>query len=596
MIREGGTDPNALFARAERAFVAGDLDGARADLLAVGRAAGEHPAILHLLALVEKKAGRADASADAFRRALRLSPRDPQIRNNFANLLIAAGLLEEALEQLDGALAAAPGFEEGRVNRTIVLQRLGRPAPALAEIAPLAAARPADARVQTLHGAVLRDLHRLDEAGDAFDRALAADPRRATALAGRARVALDRGEADASARHARALAADPTNRELRLGHALAVEADGRLDEAAAMLERGVAADPFWAEGQTQLTRVRSEAGDAGDIFRTFRAAVTRPGPPVALHRAFVQVLAEAERPAEIVAHIQRTAAQVAADPVVAVHAAAAWSDTGDRRRADEAVERVAALPGGSGVAARHWLRTGRPDRVRDAFDPERGRPPADVADWAYLGLAWRLLDDARADWLLHQPGLHRATDLPFEPGELDALADTLRGLHRARAHPIGQSLRGGTQTRGNLLARGEPALRALGARLETAVAAYMAGLPPRDARHPLLRHRDDPMRIAGSWSVRLTGSGFHVQHIHPEGVLSSALYVALPDRSGDADEQAGWLELGRPPADLGLDLPPIAVVEPRPGRLALFPSYLFHGTRPFRTGERLTVAFDVAAP
>jgi hypothetical protein len=32
-----------------------------------------------------------------------------------------------------------------------------------------------------------------------------------------------------------------------------------------------------------------------------------------------------------------------------------------------------------------------------------------------------------------------------------------------------------------------------------------------------------------------------------------------------------------------------------PGRMALFPSYLFHGTRPFSEGERLTVAFDVAA-
>lgn len=28
-------------------------------------------------------------------------------------------------------------------------------------------------------------------------------------------------------------------------------------------------------------------------------------------------------------------------------------------------------------------------------------------------------------------------------------------------------------------------------------------------------------------------------------------------------------------------------------RLVLFPSYMFHGTRPFGKGERLTVAFDV---
>jgi len=36
------------------------------------------------------------------------------------------------------------------------------------------------------------------------------------------------------------------------------------------------------------------------------------------------------------------------------------------------------------------------------------------------------------------------------------------------------------------------------------------------------------------------------------------------------------------------------VVEPKPCRLALFPSWMWHGTRPFGEGERMTVAFDVA--
>jgi len=36
------------------------------------------------------------------------------------------------------------------------------------------------------------------------------------------------------------------------------------------------------------------------------------------------------------------------------------------------------------------------------------------------------------------------------------------------------------------------------------------------------------------------------------------------------------------------------LIEPKPGRLALFPSWMWHGTRPFAEGERITVAFDVA--
>jgi len=76
------------------------------------------------------------------------------------------------------------------------------------------------------------------------------------------------------------------------------------------------------------------------------------------------------------------------------------------------------------------------------------------------------------------------------------------------------------------------------------------------------------------------------------GWLSSALYIVLPPDLGQDD--AGWLTLGEPQAQLGLDLPPFRIVEPKPGRLALFPSWMWHGTRPFGEGERMTVAFDVA--
>ncbi|WP_366080167.1 putative 2OG-Fe(II) oxygenase [Sphingomonas sp.] len=93
--------------------------------------------------------------------------------------------------------------------------------------------------------------------------------------------------------------------------------------------------------------------------------------------------------------------------------------------------------------------------------------------------------------------------------------------------------------------------------------------------------------------MRLFGGGHHSAHVHPHGWISSALYVALPDQLPGTD---GWLELGSPPSDLGLDLPPTQLVEPRPCRLVLFPSWLWHGTRPFGAGERLTIAFDVAPP
>jgi hypothetical protein len=78
------------------------------------------------------------------------------------------------------------------------------------------------------------------------------------------------------------------------------------------------------------------------------------------------------------------------------------------------------------------------------------------------------------------------------------------------------------------------------------------------------------------------------------GWISSALYIVLPP---DLEGEAGWLALGEPRTEsFPIDLPPTRLIEPKPGRLALFPSWMWHGTRPFGAGERLTVAFDVAVP
>ena len=180
---------------------------------------------------------------------------------------------------------------------------------------------------------------------------------------------------------------------------------------------------------------------------------------------------------------------------------------------------------------------------------------------------------------------------------LDQLADVLRSFHVAPGEYLDQSVRGGTQTDGPLLSRIAPEIQALRAAIVSAVEEFRAHLPPVDLKHPLLRERRDRrIRFSGSWSVRLKGAGYHANHVHPQGWISSALYVVLPERSdGDASD-AGWLKIGEPPAEFGADLPATRLVEPKSGQLILFPSWMWHGTVPFRTGERLTVAFDVKRP
>lgn len=582
-------DPNALLRRAEEAFRAGRFDAARADLVAIDRVAGEQPVALHLLGLVERRRGDFGAARLAFERALSLAPSDAQIWGNYANLLDAVGEVESALDAYGRALALKPDFPDARLNRALVLQRAGRLQEAAGELQAVAAAAPRNAKALTAYGTVLRLLDRLEEAATAFDAALGLDPARTTALHGRARVAMERGE-NAVDLYRRAAATKPGDRELMLGLAEALEAEGDPGAEAAM--RGVvAAHPDWPVGYEQLARLRSEAGEAGDFADAYLPALEARPRDRTLHYSYWQSLVRGERYADALAALDAARPGLGEDRDMLVMEAVFASELGERERADRAFARLPATPDVDLARARHALRGGDPARAARLLEPLTEAAPADVTVWAHLSLAWRLLEDPRQHWLCERPGLVGAIDLGLSGDELTALTERLRGLHRAKAHPIGQSLRGGTQTRGRLFRRGEPEIVRLRERIAEAVAAHVAAWPPRDDAHPLLRHAGRAFAFDGSWSVRLLGAGFHVAHIHPRGVLSSACYVALPEGVGGAD-RAGWLELGRPPVEFGLELEPLQVIEPRPGRLALFPSYLFHGTRPFQAGERLTVAFD----
>ncbi|GGE87598.1 putative 2OG-Fe(II) oxygenase [Sphingomonas prati] len=584
-------DPNRLFAQAEDAFRRRDYAAARCDLLAIRRTVGVHPVVAHLAALVEQADRRPDAACAAFADALAAAPNDPQIANNYANLLHDLGRTADALALFGTAIAAHPDVVDLRRNRALTLLAVGDPAAALADIAVAMRLRP-DVVTVTAQGQALLALGRLDAAADAFDAALAAEPQRLAALKGRAQIALARGEPDAVARYRTLHARPDRDPATLLGLAEALEAVG--DPAGlALLTDAVTQQPDWIDGQERLARMRSEAGMVDDCAE-FRAGLARRPRDAALHAAYWQALARGGRHAAALVALEDSGL-CGTDPAYRLTEAVLASEADQPERATALFATLPRSFDGDLAHGRHALRNGDPAAAAARLEACVAERPDAVSAWAHLGLAWSVLEDPRADWLYRPDVFVRTHDLSLDQAALADLAERLRGLHRTRAHPIGQSLRGGTQTRAALFAHHDPAIRALRDRLAAAVAAHVTALPPVDAAHPLLRHRHAAFAFAGSWSVRLSASGFHVSHIHPMGVLSSACYIALPAAVADEEARAGWLEIGRPPAALGLDLPPFATIRPQPGRLVLFPSYVFHGTRPFADGERLSVAFDVTA-
>ena len=583
----------AIFSDAERAFAAGRFAEAKAGLVELERVGFRHAAVHHLRGIVEHRLGEYALADRHFQEAIRLQPNQPQIHNNHGNLLRDLGRGEDALSAYERALALDPNFADATLNRALLLEAMGRIEEARAGFRAMTQLRPNDSRGWTGAGALELAAGDLAAAASAYERALAIAPTNPIAANGVARVAMQRGEADALARYEDALRLSPGDRNLIRDMTELRCARGEPD-ALEPLAEAVRAAPEWLSGQLALARLRWERGDKEHFRDEIEARLSANPADTQLWYNYVDFLEACGLDAEA-ADTARRARKAGGDRnrlmlSEAIHAGRA----GDLARAGSLFAALpAALPGRAIHESIHWIRQGEFDRALLLAEAALRDDPWSISYWGVLELLYRKTGNPRAEWLSGQQGLVATFALPLAPDRFEAVDALCLRLHRESVECIGQSVRAGTQTRWNLFDRREPELAELRRALDGLVAEYLAALPQRDETHPLLRHRGRPLKITTSWSIRLTGAGYHVSHFHPKGLVSSACYLRVPESNEETRE--GWLELGLPPDDFAMPLDPLISVQPEPGRLALFPSYLLHGTRRFSAGERMSVAFDVAA-
>lgn len=459
-------------------------------------------------------------------------------------------------------------------------------------------AHPQDPRLWQVAGLLHRQIEDLGPAIAAFRKAAALAPSDARIAHSLARVHLEAGLPSVGLFRA-AWRLAPLDGDLILGLAAALDAEQGVEAALAQLEQVLAQHPLWMPGHDLSARLRWQRGERETFTGSLDRVIAEQPRNMDLWSALILVHVNGDlydRALDAVGRGRRAAGSAL---LFDVNEAVCRSELGEGTAVDPLFGRLAHLddPIVRVRHVRHLLRTGRPAEAAALAEQMRDRPGAELF-WPYLATAWRMTGDPRWAWLEDDPRFVGVYDISARLPPLDILAERLRTLHRTTHQPLEQSVRDGTQTDGALFARLEPEIRQLRQAIAATVAEHIAQLPPRDPAHPLLAPpRGGRVRFAGSWSVRLGGGGgHHANHVHPMGWLSSALYVALPPAEARGPEPAGWLTLGEPQAQLGLDVPPFRMVEPKPGRLVLFPSTMWHGTRPFGAGERLTVAFDVAAP
>jgi tetratricopeptide (TPR) repeat protein len=433
---------------------------------------------------------------------------------------------------------------------------------------------------------------RLDEARDAFDAALRLNPASQSCVEGRARVALALGEDTAVEHCSRALAFHESNpgRQLRMILTAAAELG---DRAIPLLEDYLRRHPQNATAHETLAEIRAEWRSGDDFLDHYSDALKKFPTSKPLLFSYWNTLARAGRTHEALESIDANRNVFASDRDFTLLELNFATHGGFTTRAAALLDQLDSRPDALLARGQHQLQIGDAERARLSLEGVVRAEPDNLSAWAFLELAWRVTGDPKHQWLVADTRLYGTTELALSNAELDDIAATLRTLHRTVAQPIGQSVRGGTQTPGQLFLRSEPQVLKLTDALTDGIRQFFGHLPPADARHPLLKHRDTGLAFGPSWSVRFTGSGYHAAHFHPNGILSSACYISVPESLAGDPEKSGWLEIGRSPPELGMDLPPLATIEPKPGQLVLFPSFLFHGTRPFTGGERMSVAFDL---
>jgi hypothetical protein len=382
----------------------------------------------------------------------------------------------------------------------------------------------------------------------------------------------------------------PLDGQLLITHAAAAAASGAV-EPFSKLEQILMRSPEWVDGQKSLTRLKTEFGANAPLSTLEHAIEQLPDHPK-LWMAYISLLGaggQHQTASEKVAALRRRIGDI---PVLRLLEARHAGFAGRCEDAQALLESIPTnVPELHYELARNSLRLGRLDQASGTIDAGLAELPTDIGLLALAELCWRAMDDPRHEWLLPEGLVVSQTSLGLSREELEGVAATIGALHKTRSAPLGQSLIGGTQTRGDLRWRQEPEIVELFEGLQRELDIYARRLQVLDGNHPLARLASRKPRISASWSILLESEGFHVSHLHNSGLISSAVHLLVP---GNLAQGEGALELGRPPADIDLKIEPTSCFDARPGHLVLFPSFLYHGTTKFPAGQRLTVAFDAA--
>lgn len=555
---------DAALQAADRYARAGDMLNAEKTLRAAIAATPSDARLHFALGELIHRIGYPAHAADSFADALRLKPDLPNARRSLARASLDAGRLEAA---------------ENAARRLIV--------------------EGDESEAWDILASTLRAQDRLDEALAAADEAVKRAPHTNAPQHNRAITLTRLGRSEEALKTFDALVAAHVEAPmLWLNRGVALMSLTRLDEAENVFADGVKRWPFDVALQNALANTRWMRGAGEGFTRDYEAAIRQQPDTLPLVLGCADLVRRAGFGAKAETMLREALARMPEVPPLLSSLGVMLDELDRTAEALPLLERaIARAPRATDIRANYasaLLRLGRGNQALREIQPARQLEPLNQAWICYETMALRQLGDPRYHVLCDYDLMVRPFDLETPPGYANieafnqALAASLNALHVLETHPLDQSLRHGSQTTRSLIYVADPVIQAYLKALEGPIRAYMSLMHEPD--HPWSGRKTGNFRLSGAWSVKLKAGGFHINHLHPAGWISSAYYVSLPAAINDG--QQGWIKFGEPrwpTPGCGIE----KVVQPRAGRLVLFPSYMWHGTIPFDSGERMTAPFDV---
>lgn len=557
---------------------------------------------MQLLALARKAEGNVAEAERLFRSCIQQSPRRAEFHSNLANLLRALARGPEAEQAYRTALSVDARCKPARLGLIRTLNAAGRSREAEVEAAQLTRDDTTDAEGWAELAAAYKAQGKLTEAESAYRTALARRPSFAVARHNLGSLLSQLERADEALQEIDRAAADGVRgHAVHLNRAIALMQLGRFEQSEQQFEQALQASPGHLDTHVRLAKLRFMRGDP-DFARSLRA-LTEAAPRIPeVQLAHASLLRDAGRLVEATECFRDALSVCGQQPALLMGLALTAMDAGIPQQALEpARAAVRAQPEYLHVSTclqSVLLSLGRADEALPLIHQARRVAPLHQEHIACEAVAARMLGSPRYHELYDYERFIAPMTLPAPAGFASieafnqALMQVLAERQKLAMHPLDQSLRHGAQTSRSLLADPDPLIREFIRMLAAPVAEYRARLPG-NAEHPLLSRNNGDARLSGCWAIRLHRHGFHLNHVHPSGWLSSAYYVHAPADVADMTLRSGWIKFGEPRfATPGVTAE--RMVQPRSGLLVLFPSYFWHGTVPITTDEpRITIGADI---